>query len=150
MQRGSRGWGVFIHGNHAARRENISSWWGCLCGVCFASKKSSEQEFFIPAGTHLGVELLTTPTKYFIKLVKCISLVWYVIPLLLLGANMSTQALFAMKCKKPPALVCPIDAIRASACLMVAFSGFHESPVRPPLGNVLSIIPPHRNRHRSG
>jgi len=51
---------LFIHGNHAARRENGSSWWGCLCGVCFASKKSSEREFFIPAGTHLGVKLLTS------------------------------------------------------------------------------------------
>jgi hypothetical protein len=26
--------------------------------VCLASKKSSEQEFFVPAGTHLGVKLL--------------------------------------------------------------------------------------------
>jgi hypothetical protein len=29
-----------------------------LCDVCFASKKSSEREFFIPAGTHLAVKLL--------------------------------------------------------------------------------------------
>jgi hypothetical protein len=50
-RRGSQGWGLFIHGNHAARRENGSSWWGCLCDVCFASKKSSEQEFFVPVGT---------------------------------------------------------------------------------------------------
>jgi hypothetical protein len=49
---------VFIHGNHAARRENGSSWWGCLCDVCFASKKPFEQEFFVPAGMHLGVKLL--------------------------------------------------------------------------------------------
>ena len=58
LRRGSRGWGVFIYGNHAARRENGTSWWGCLCDVCFASKKSSEHEFFVPAGTHLGVKLL--------------------------------------------------------------------------------------------
>jgi hypothetical protein len=58
FQRVSRGWGVFIYGNHAARRENGSSWWGCLCDVCFASKKSSEREFFVPAGTHLDVKLL--------------------------------------------------------------------------------------------
>jgi hypothetical protein len=32
-----------------------------LGDVCFASKKSSEREFFVPAGTHLGVKLLTTP-----------------------------------------------------------------------------------------
>ena len=57
LRRGSRGWGVFIHGNHAARREHGSSWWGCLCDVCFASKKSSEREFFVPAGMHVGVKL---------------------------------------------------------------------------------------------
>jgi hypothetical protein len=57
---GSRGWGVFIYGNHAARRENSTSWWwwGCLCDVCFASKKSSEREFFIPAGSYLAKQLL--------------------------------------------------------------------------------------------
>ena len=60
FQRGSRWWGVFIQKNHAARRENGSSWWGCLCDVCFASKKSSKQEFFVPAGTQLGVKLLKT------------------------------------------------------------------------------------------
>jgi len=38
---------------------NSSSWWGCLCDVCFASKKSSERDFFILAGTHLAVKLLT-------------------------------------------------------------------------------------------
>jgi hypothetical protein len=60
FRRGFRGWGVFIHGNHDhARGENGSSWWGCLCDVCFASKKSSEREFFVPAGTHLAaVKLL--------------------------------------------------------------------------------------------
>jgi hypothetical protein len=46
---------MFIHGNHVARGENDSSWWGCLCDVCFASKKSSEREFFVPAGMHLAV-----------------------------------------------------------------------------------------------
>jgi len=35
------------------------SWWGCLCDVCFASKKSSDWEFFFPVGTHFGVKLLT-------------------------------------------------------------------------------------------
>ena len=59
FQRGSWGWGMFLHQNHAARRENGSSWWGCLCDVCFTSKKSSEREFFVPAGTHLSVKLLT-------------------------------------------------------------------------------------------
>jgi hypothetical protein len=58
LQRGSRGWGMFLHQNHAARWENGSSWWGCLCDVCFASIKSSEREFYVPVGTHLGVKLL--------------------------------------------------------------------------------------------
>ena len=58
LQRGSRGWGMFLHQNHAARWENGSSWWGCLCDVCFASIKSSEREFYVPAGTQLGVKLL--------------------------------------------------------------------------------------------
>ena len=63
FRRGFRGWGVFIHGNHDhARGENGSSWWGCLCDVCFASKKSSEREFFVPAGTHLAVKLLKLET----------------------------------------------------------------------------------------
>jgi len=48
FRRGSRGWGVFIHGNHAARRKNSSSWWGGLCDVCFASKTSPEREFLFP------------------------------------------------------------------------------------------------------
>ena len=58
FQRGSRGWGMFIHGNHDAGGENDSSWWGCLCDECVASKKSSERELFVPAGTHLGIKLL--------------------------------------------------------------------------------------------
>jgi len=35
------------------------TWWGCLGDVCFASKKSSKREFFVPAGTHVAVKLLT-------------------------------------------------------------------------------------------
>jgi hypothetical protein len=57
FRRGSRGWGMFIHGNHDARGGNGSSWWGCLCDVCFVSKKSSEREFFVPARTHLDVKI---------------------------------------------------------------------------------------------
>jgi hypothetical protein len=59
FQRGSRGCGMFVHQNHAARRENGSSSWGCLCDVYFASKKTSQREFFVPTRTHLGVKLLT-------------------------------------------------------------------------------------------
>jgi len=45
---------MFIHGNHDAREENGSSWWGCLRDVCFASKKSSERELFVPARNALS------------------------------------------------------------------------------------------------
>ena len=65
FRRGSRGWGVFIHGR-AARWENGSSWWGCLCDVCFASKKSSERKFFVLARTHLGVKPIDATIKTFI------------------------------------------------------------------------------------
>ncbi len=66
FRRGSRGWSVFVCGNHATRWENGSSWLGCLCDVCFASKKSfasktsSKREYFGPAGRHLGVKMLNT------------------------------------------------------------------------------------------
>ena len=55
-----------------------------------------------------------------------------------------------MKCPKQPALVCTIDAIRPSACLMVAFSGFYESHKPPPSGDARGIIPPHRDGHQNG
>ena len=42
FRRGSCWWGVFIYGNYATRRENGTSWWGCLCDVCFTIKKCSE------------------------------------------------------------------------------------------------------------
>jgi hypothetical protein len=66
FRRGSRVWGMFIHGNHDARGKNSSSWWGCLCDVCFASKKSSEREFFVPApaGMHLAIKLLKINPSY--------------------------------------------------------------------------------------
>ena len=48
-----------------------------------------------------------------------------------------------MKSKKRPALACPIDAIGASACPMVAFSGFCESHEPPPSGDVRGIVPAH-------
>ena len=55
-----------------------------------------------------------------------------------------------MKCPKQPALVCTIDAIRPSACLMVAFSGFYESHKPPPSGSVHGIVPAHRDGHQNG
>jgi len=44
----------------------------------------------------------------------------------------------------------PIDAIGASACLMVAFSDFYESHGPPPSGNARGIVPAHRHGHRNG
>jgi len=46
--------------------------------------------------------------------------------------------------------VCPIDAIGASACPMVAFSSFYESHEPPPSGNARGIVLPHRHGHRNG
>jgi hypothetical protein len=56
---GSRGWGMLIHQNHAAGEENGSIMVGMFVCLCLASKKPSEREFFVPAGTDLGVKLLT-------------------------------------------------------------------------------------------
>ena len=56
---GSRGWGTLVHQNHAAGEENGSIMVGMFVSLCLASKKSSEREFFVPAGTHLGVKLLS-------------------------------------------------------------------------------------------
>jgi hypothetical protein len=55
---GSRGWGTLIHQNHAAGEENGSIMVGMFVSLCLASKKPSEREFFVPAGTDLGVKLL--------------------------------------------------------------------------------------------
>ncbi len=56
---GSRGWGTLVHQNHAAVEENGSIMVGMFVSLCLASKKSSEREFFFPAGMHLGVMLLS-------------------------------------------------------------------------------------------
>jgi len=58
LLRGSRGCGIFVHQYHAAGGGNGSIMVGMFVCLCFASKKSSEREFFIPAGTHLAVKLL--------------------------------------------------------------------------------------------
>jgi hypothetical protein len=57
LQRGSRGWGTLIHQNHAAGEENGSIMVGMFVSLCLASKKSSEREFFVPAGMLIGAEL---------------------------------------------------------------------------------------------
>ena len=60
LQRGSQGWGMFLHQNHAAGGEYGSSWWWCLCDVCLASQKHSKWEFFVPTrmDVYVGVKLL--------------------------------------------------------------------------------------------
>ena len=55
-----------------------------------------------------------------------------------------------MKSTKQPALVCPIDAIGASARPMAVFSGFYESPEPPPSGDARGIVLPHCDDHRNG
>ena len=55
-----------------------------------------------------------------------------------------------MRCPKQPALACPIGNIGASACPMVAFSGFYESHKPPPAGDAHGIVLPHRHGHGNG
>jgi hypothetical protein len=50
---------MLIHQNHAAGEENGSIMVGMFVCLCLASKKPSEREFFVPAGTDLGVKLLS-------------------------------------------------------------------------------------------
>jgi hypothetical protein len=50
---------MLIHQNHAAGEENGSIMVGMFVCLCLARKKPSEREFFVPAGTDLGVKLLT-------------------------------------------------------------------------------------------
>jgi hypothetical protein len=54
--------------NHAAGGANGSIMVVMFVCLCLASKKSSEQEFFIPAGTDLGVKLLTLPELPFLSM----------------------------------------------------------------------------------
>ena len=53
-----------------------------------------------------------------------------------------------MECKKQLVLVCPIDAIGASARLPVVFSGIYESYEPPPLVDALSNVLLHRDGHQ--
>ena len=55
-----------------------------------------------------------------------------------------------MKCKKQPALACPIGKIGTSACPMAAFSGFYESHEPPLSGDLPCIVPPHPDGHQNG
>jgi hypothetical protein len=58
FQRGSQGWGVFIHQNHGAGGGNGSIMVGMFVCLCLASQNPLELEFFVPARTDLGVKML--------------------------------------------------------------------------------------------
>ena len=58
FQRGFRGWCTLVHQNNAAGGENGSNMVGMCVSLSLASQKPSEQKFFVPAGTDLGVKLL--------------------------------------------------------------------------------------------
>jgi hypothetical protein len=49
--------------NHASGGANGSITVGMFVCLCLTSKKPSEREFFIPAGTDLGVKLLSLLTR---------------------------------------------------------------------------------------
>jgi hypothetical protein len=57
--RGSQGWGMLSQQNHAAGGANGSTMVVVFVCLCLGSKKPSEREFFVPAGTDLAVKLLT-------------------------------------------------------------------------------------------
>jgi len=48
-------WGTLVHQNHAAGGENGSNMVRMFVSLCLASQKPSGWEFFVPAGTDLGV-----------------------------------------------------------------------------------------------
>jgi hypothetical protein len=50
---------MLVHQNHATGGENGSIMVGMFVSLCLASKKPSELEFVVPAGTDLGVKLLS-------------------------------------------------------------------------------------------
>ena len=56
---------MLVHQNHGARVENGSIMVVVFVCLCLASKKSSEWEFFVPAGTDLGVKLLRVLNGYY-------------------------------------------------------------------------------------
>jgi hypothetical protein len=64
FQRGSWGWGVFIHQNHGAGGGNCSIMVGMFVCLCLASKKPSEREFFLP-DQDLAVKLLKSELLIF-------------------------------------------------------------------------------------
>ncbi len=57
FHRGSQGWGMILHKNHAAKEANGSIMVGMFVCCVFASQKPSERELFVPARTDLAVIL---------------------------------------------------------------------------------------------
>ncbi len=98
--------------------------------------------------------MLTPPIKYAIVILKCFSSFWCVIPLLLIGAYMSTRALFCWFDNEINPQIrgrhVRLGNIEASARPMAAFSGFYESNIPPPLGDVHGLVPAHRHGHWNG
>jgi len=62
FQRGSRGWGVFIHQNHGTVGGNGSIMVGMFVWLCLASQIPFEREFFVPARMDVGVKLVSIAT----------------------------------------------------------------------------------------
>jgi len=67
---GSQGWGTLVHQNHAAGGENGSIMVGMFVSWFLSSQKPSEREFFVPAGTDLGVKLLIVMEIHIIQVGK--------------------------------------------------------------------------------
>jgi len=67
---------MLIHQNHAAGEENGSIMVEMFVCLCLASKKPSEREFFLPAGTDLGVKLLRCFKGENIVITFIISYLW--------------------------------------------------------------------------
>jgi hypothetical protein len=65
LQRGSRGWGMFLHQSHATGGRNGSIMVEMFLCSCLASQNLSQRRFFIPARTDLGVKLLSCLTCNF-------------------------------------------------------------------------------------
>jgi hypothetical protein len=49
---------MLVHQNHCAEGGNGSIMVGMFVRLCLVSKRPSEREFFVPAGTDLGVNSL--------------------------------------------------------------------------------------------
>ncbi len=102
--RGYLCWIGLIHRSHAVGGANGSTMVVIFVDCCVDggwyflyysySRNPTGREFFVPAGTLIAVKLLTVPTKCTIVLLKCFPPVWFVTPLLLIGAILYLAAFF--------------------------------------------------------